>query len=263
VSGERVQLVNEDGAVVRLVTALAEIVAGAAVPAALIGGLAVLARAAGAYRVTDDVDAVAEPDVLGLVLAQHGERLGASWTVGGVKIDVVEVGTTPADQLARAALPDDEADRMFVLAHQWALDTATEMNIAACDDRGRVLADASCRVATPAALVAMKVQSAPRRSAAGRYKVASDYADVHRLLTRPALLAPTAGALAAAPHGLGDWVAAELEQRFVGDAERVAGIIRANLSLPPGSEIMPGDLRETGTRFVAEFRRASSMGGRG
>ena len=261
VSGESVRLVDEGGSITRLVDALAAVVGGAGGPAALIGGLAVLARVGGAYRVTNDVDAVSEPGALAIILAERGEAIGSSWTVRSVKVDVVEVGTTPADRLQPADLPEDEADRMFVLAHQWALDTAAELELVACDSRLRTLASASCLVATPAALVAMKVQSAPRRSAAGRYKVASDYADVHRLLTHPGLLPPAAAALAGAPHGLGTWVAAELERRFVGDAERVTGIIRANLSLPPGSEIVPGDLRRTGARFVADFRRASSEGG--
>jgi hypothetical protein len=66
-----VQFVDEGGAIVRLVTALAKVVVGASGPAALIAGLAALARAAGAYRVTNDVDAVAEPNALGLVLAAH------------------------------------------------------------------------------------------------------------------------------------------------------------------------------------------------
>jgi len=263
VSGERVRLVDDGGSITRLVDALANVVGAAGGPAALIGGLAVLARLGGAYRVTNDVDAVSEPGALAVVLAQRGEAIGSSWTVRGVKIDVVEVDTTPAERLQPAELPEDEADRMFVLAHQWALDTSTRLELVACDERLRRLASASCLVATPAALVAMKVQSAPRRSAAGRYKGASDYADVHRLLTHPGLLSPVAAALAAAPHDLGKWVAAELERRFVGDAERVAGTIRANLSLPTGNEIVPGDLRETGARFVAEFRRASSGGDRG
>ena len=247
---------DDGGSITRLVDALANIVGGAGGSAALIGGLAVLARVGGAYRVTNDVDAVSEPDALAVVLAERGEAIGASWTVRGVKIDVVEVGTTPAERLQPGDLPEDEADRMFVLAHQWALDTATELELVACDSRLRTLSTVVCLVATPAALVAMKVQSAPRRSAAGRHKVASDYSDIHRLIIRPGLLAAAADALATAPHDLGVWVAAELERRFVGDAERVAGMIRANLALPPGSEIVPGELRETGTRFVAEFRRA-------
>ncbi len=253
-SGERVRLLDEGGSITRLVDALADVAGGARGPAALIGGLAVLARVGGAYRVTNDVDTVSEPDVLAVVLAEHGEAIGASWTVRGVNIDVVEVGTTPTGCLQPADLPEDEADRMFVLAHQWALDTSTELEIVACDSRLRTLASTSCLVATPAALVAMKTQSAPRRSAAGRYKVASDYADIHRLLTHPGLLPLVAAALVTAPHDLGTWVAAELERRFVGDAERIAGIIRANLTLPPGNEIVPGDLRETGARFVTEFR---------
>jgi len=210
----------------------------------------------GAYRVTNDVDAVSEPDALAVVLAERGEAIGSSWTINGVRIDLVEVGTTRAERLQPADLPEDEADRMFVLARQWALDTATELELVASDDRLRTLASATCLVATPAAMVAMKVQSAPRRSASGRHKAASDYADIHRLLTCPGLLSPAAAALATAPHGLGTWVAAELERRLVGDAERVAGLIRTNLTLPPGSQIVPGDLRETGARFVTELLRA-------
>jgi ribosomal protein L1 len=76
VSGEHVRLLDEGGAVVRLVRARDEVIAGAAGPAALIGGLAVLARASGAYRVTNDVDAVAEPEALGVVLTERGKRLG-------------------------------------------------------------------------------------------------------------------------------------------------------------------------------------------
>jgi hypothetical protein len=254
VSGERVRLVDDAGSITRLVDALADVLGGAGGPAALIGGLAVLARVGGAYRVTNDVDAVSEPDVLTVVLAEHGEAIGSSWTVRGVTIDLVEVGATAAERLQPADLPEDEADRIFVLAHQWALDTSTELEIVACDSRLRVLASASCLVATPAALVAMKTQSAPRRSAAARSKVASDYADVHRLLTHPGLLPLVAAALATAPHDLGTWVAAELERRFVGDAERIAGIIRTNLTLPPGNVIVPDDVRETCARFVTEFR---------
>jgi hypothetical protein len=255
VPGERVQLVDNGGAIVRLVRALADVMATTSGPSALIGGLAVLARVAGAYRVTNDVDAVAGPDVVDLVLAGRADRVGASWLVDGVKVDLVEVGTMPADRIAPAELPDDEPGRMFVLAHQWALDTATGMDIEACDHLGGTLAVARCRVATPAALVAMKVQSAPRRAAAGRHKAASDYADVHRLLTRPGLLGPIARELAGAPHGLGSWVAGELVGRFVDDAERITGIVRANLTLPPGSTITPADLRATGTRFDAAFRQ--------
>ncbi|MHB8463278.1 MAG: hypothetical protein ACYDH6_04585 [Acidimicrobiales bacterium] len=107
----------------------------------------------------------------------------------------------------------------------------------------------------------MKVQSAPRRSAAGRYKAASDYADIHRLLTRPGLLARAAESLAAAPYALGTWVVAELERRFVEDAERVAGLIRANLTFAPGSTIGPDDIRSTGSRIVAFFRSTAKPEG--
>jgi hypothetical protein len=44
----------------------------------------------------------------------------------------------------------DSADRLFVVSHRWALDTATAAELVAGDEV------ASIRVATPSALVAMK-----------------------------------------------------------------------------------------------------------
>jgi hypothetical protein len=84
VSGERVRLVDDGGSISRLVDALANVVGGAGGPAALIGGLALLARVGGAYRVTNDVDAVSEPDALAVVLAERGDVIGSSWTMMSV-----------------------------------------------------------------------------------------------------------------------------------------------------------------------------------
>jgi hypothetical protein len=128
---------------------------------AVIGGLAVLARLQGAHRVTYDLDTVA---------TQHGDELTAVETVIstdgvnglllGTKIDCIAVGDVPATDISPDLLPEGEADRIFVLAHRWALDTAEELTLVAEED-GAMVAEARCRIATPASLVAMKLQSAP------------------------------------------------------------------------------------------------------
>jgi hypothetical protein len=99
---------------------------------AVIGGLAVLARLQGAHRVTYDLDTVA---------TQHGDELTAVETVIstdgvdglllGTKIDCIAVGDVPANDIAPDLLPEGEADRMFVLAHRWALDTAEDLALIA------------------------------------------------------------------------------------------------------------------------------------
>jgi hypothetical protein len=59
--------------------------------------------------------------------------------IDGVKIDHIDVSDTPAADMAAADLPDDEWDRAFVLAHRWALDSATAVSIGAVRE-GRVVA---------------------------------------------------------------------------------------------------------------------------
>ena len=92
---------------------------------AVIGGLAVLAGLQGAHRVTYDLDTVA---------TQHGDELTAVETVIstdgvdglllGTKIDCIAVGDVSATDIPAELLPEGEADRIFVLADRWALDTA-------------------------------------------------------------------------------------------------------------------------------------------
>ena len=81
-------------------------------------------------------------------------------------------------------LPEAEPDRIFVLAHRWALDTAEDLTLIAQED-GEVAAQVRCRFATPASLVAMKLQSAPKRRAARAHKAGGDYLDLFRLASHP------------------------------------------------------------------------------
>jgi hypothetical protein len=126
---------------------------------AVIGGLAVMVRLEGAHRVTDDLDTVA---------TQHGDDpitvevvIGTEGTIEGTRVDCIGVGDVPAAELPLANLPDDALDRAFVLSHRWALDTA-ENQVLHADYLG-ASATVTCRFANAGALVAMKLQSAPRR----------------------------------------------------------------------------------------------------
>ena len=192
---------------------------------AVIGGLAVLARLQGAHRVTYDLDTVA---------TQHGDELTAVETVIstdgvdglllGTKIDCIAVGDVPASDIPAELLPEGEADRIFVLAHRWALDTAEDLTLIAVES-GEVVAEARCRIATPGSLVAMKLQSAPKRRAARVEKAGGDYFDLFRLTSHPDMTRSITEALRQAPHDLGSWCQQEIKRCMVDEADRTVGTI--------------------------------------
>ena len=212
--------------VATLVTSLAALTE--AVPIgefAVIGGLAVLARLQGAHRITYDLDTVA---------TQHGDEMtaveavvgtdGVDGLLLGTKIDCIAVGDVPASDIAPDLLPEGEADRIFVLAHRWALDTAEDLTLIA-EEGGEVVAEARCRIATPASLVAMKLQSAPKRRAARAEKAGGDYLDLFRLTSHPDMTRSIAEALRQAPHDLGSWCQREIRRCMVDEADRTVGTI--------------------------------------
>ncbi len=215
-----------DAGVAPLVTslaALAEVVPTAEF--AVIGGLAVLARLQGAHRVTYDLDTVA---------AQHEDELTAVEAVVrsegddgfllGTKVDCIAVGDVRAADIAAGLLPDGEADRIFVLSHRWAFDVAEEFTIFA-EQGSEVVAEARCRIATPASLVAMKLQSAPKRRAARASKAGGDYLDLFRLTSHPEMTRSIAEQLIQAPHDLGAWCRREISRCMIQDADRTVGIM--------------------------------------
>ncbi len=179
----------------------------------------------GAHRVTYDLDTVA---------TQHGDELTAVETVIstdgvdglllGTKIDRIAVGDVPASDIPAELLPEGEADRIFVLAHRWALDTAEDLTLIA-EESGEVVAEVRCRIATPGSLVAMKLQSAPKRRAARAEKAGGDYLDLFRLTSHPDMTRTIAEALRQAPHDLGSWCQEEIERCMVDEADRTVGTI--------------------------------------
>jgi hypothetical protein len=178
------------------------------------------------HRATVDLDALARDlpryhDALTrLALTAAG---GGQYTFAGdLDLDVIDVAAVGADDLlaeleagaVAAPLSDLELN---IVAHTWAHDSATELDIVAVDDSsGAVLARAEGRlVATTTGLVAMKATTVTLRASSKPDKRASDLYDLGRLLVAGGLrrgdldeLPPTL--LAAVRHRLEGWFVDDL-----------------------------------------------------
>lgn len=140
----------------------------------LIGGLAVMARVAEAYRVTEDLDTVsADETFVDAVIARPGaEFTQGSLSIHGVSVDRIEVPEN-VDWGAIEEL-EDATDRLFTSAHAWAVDMAALLRIRAGE------LEVAAPVAELPALFASKLHaySSPRRDPRKRH---SDALDVVRL----------------------------------------------------------------------------------
>lgn len=192
----------------------------------LIGGLAVMCRVGTPHRATIDLDAVTR-DLTGV--HAHLTRLaltapgGGQYGFGdGLDLDVIDVAPDTADAVVAhladggAALTDLELN---VVAHTWAHDTATPLDIVAVDDEtGARLAEAPGRmVASAAGIVAMKATTVPLRASSRPEKRASDLYDLGRLLVSGQVHPAD---LAAMPEPLRLAVLANVATWFVDDAGR-------------------------------------------
>jgi Nucleotidyl transferase AbiEii toxin, Type IV TA system len=226
VSGERILLVDgADGRLTDLLRATALVVEHTGLRVALIGGLAVTCRLAAGHRVTQDVDLVAdtpldlvaEPASVSDSLVSAGVARAATDTssirlfVGDAKVEIIE--TAPLDPTEAAGI-EPERSRLFVLAHRWALESATAMTISVTD--GGI--QATLPVATPAALVTMKLHSVQDRSQ--DRKRASDAWDLFRLLQVHNVAGEITAAIAGGPSGLAPLASAALDRIFRIDVTR-------------------------------------------
>lgn len=153
----------------------------------VIGGLAVICRLGGGYRVTSDLDTVnrrsaEEPPQLEVLIASGATPSDAAGVIiatpaGNVKVDVLEVSDADLQPL-----PEDPTDRLHVLAHAWAAESATPVVIGASDGTEDGYQEVLTRVAEPGPLIAMKLQSVMNRPTA---KEGTDLLDIVRLLTDP------------------------------------------------------------------------------
>ncbi len=196
-----------------------EVLAGLPPELRLIGGLAVLCRVGVPHRATVDLDALARDrdryDVAVRSVAVSSTGGGQYVMAGRMELDVIDVSPESAaallDQLAGAGpLSDLELN---AVAHTWAHDTATAMDVAVTSEESHeVLARATGRlVASPAGLVAMKATTVPLRASSRPEKRASDLYDLGRLVATAGGLA----GLAEAPDLLRREVGRRLDDWFV------------------------------------------------
>jgi hypothetical protein len=191
----------------------------------LIGGLAVMCRVGTPHRTTVDVDAVARdlprvhPEIARLAVISSGG--GQYRFAGDLDLDVIDIASMGTDELiaelgAAHALTDLELN---VVAHCWAHDSSTALDITAVDDEtGAVLARADQRyVASAEGIVAMKVTTIPLRASSRPEKKASDLYDLGRVLIDGGM---AGGALLALPGPLAEAVVGRLRSWFVEDSGR-------------------------------------------
>jgi hypothetical protein len=194
----------------------------------LIGGLAVMCRVGTPHRATVDLDALARD------LPRYHEALtrlaltaagGGQYTFAGdLDLDVIDVAAVDADELlaeiegAEVGAPLSDLE-LNIVAHTWAHDSATRLDIVAVDDSsGVVLARADGRlVATAAGLVAMKATTVLLRASSKPDKRASDLYDLGRLLVAGGL---QRGDLDRLPPTLLAGIRQRLERWFVDDRGR-------------------------------------------
>jgi hypothetical protein len=156
----------------------------------LIGGLAVMCRVGTPHRTTVDLDAVARD-----LPRYHAAvaRLAVTSVSGGqyrfadhLDLDVIDVAPESSDDLVRQLAADGPLSdlELNLIAHTWAHDTATAIDIVAIDEHtGERVAVAPDRlVASSAGLVAMKATTVSLRASSKPEKRASDLYDLGRLL---------------------------------------------------------------------------------
>ncbi len=192
----------------------------------LIGGLAVMCRVGTPHRTTVDVDAVARdlPRVHAAIarLAVISSGGGQYRFAGDLDLDVIDIAAMTTDELiaelTAGAHPMTDLE-LNVVAHCWAHDSATTLDITAVDDEtGGVLARADERfVASAEGIVAMKVTTVPLRASSRPEKKASDLYDLARVLVDGGM---ERGALRALPDALAQVVASRLVAWFVDDTGR-------------------------------------------
>ncbi len=196
-------------------------------PVTLVGGLAVLSRlGTAAHRVTTDVDTVnrraeGERGQLEVLLASGATAIDGAGVMittasGAVRIDVLEISEREI-----ADLSEDPTDRLYALAHDWALRTATPLRIRAA--AGGTAFEHCVRVAEPGPLIATKLQALPNRS---KTKEATDLLDIIRLALDPQTGPEVRTQLAASDGQLKRDAALHVQTWFADNAGRTLRLVR-------------------------------------
>ncbi len=253
VSGEPLVLLPGE-AMVRLVCAAAKIAGANLGSYAIIGGVAVSARLGQAHRATADIDAVVDdltpPPAIEALLdvpGAHADPTGAHRVlIDGIKVEIQ--GTEPFAAADIEGLTDQQI--LYIGAHRYALESATGVTLVAEVDRVR----ATLPVATPGALVAMKLHAIEdRRSGGGLDKRAGDAWDLYRILLDLDRAGAVRAELAALPDPLRRVVADTAARILVERATRTISWLKA------GDERMAavtaGEVRALGQPLITALRR--------
>lgn len=221
-------------------------------PITLVGGLAVLSRlGTAAHRVTTDVDTVnrrasGERGQLEVLLASGATAVDGAGAVvatpaGAVRIDVLEIS-----ELELAHLPDDPTGRLYTLAHDWALRTATPLRIHAT--AGGTAFEHTVRVAEPGPLIATKLQALPNRTKA---KEATDLLDIIRLTLDHQTGSAVRAQLTASDAQLKSDAALHVDSWFVDRAGRTLSLVRTTSA---GAGTTPDDIALVGELLLAALQ---------
>jgi hypothetical protein len=146
-------------------------------------------------------------------------------------------------------LPEDDSSRLFIEAHRWAYDSATNEVIRATDPLdGAPHTSVTIRLARAAALLPMKLRAAEARPRANEKKKASDSLDAYTLLDRLDSDGELADGIAGAPWDISDLTESYLRRAFLDNADVTSGRINRwmNLTQP----VAANDLRRVATRFL-------------
>lgn len=247
-SGDVTLIEGGDGGVSRLVrTASALFGRPGFGPAALVGGLAVTVRLATVHRATNDVDAVCDGDAPLEYVGEGDVRGSQRVEIDGVKVDVMPTSPLPA---TAAGLPDGDLDRLFVLGHRWALESAESLvvRVVTANESGFGGAHTLVVAAAPA-LVACKFHAIADRRDARREKRESDALDLARLIGGLVRTPMIAQQFAAAPFDLAALVSSQTERWLIDDAARMARLM--NMSTGAGdAKVNPADIATIGELFV-------------
>jgi predicted nucleotidyltransferase len=204
--------------------------------------------------VTTDLDAVTlgpERDDFLEVIGGPGIRPGegpaerSRLYIDDVKVDVIATGELELEGFD--LLPEKQA--LFALAHHWAMTTSTLLSI--IDETGVM---ATCLVATPAALVAMKLHALQDRRGERPEKIASDCRDLYFLLENFDRDGSVGTSIAAGPAPLPSLVGNAVQRELVDGALRLARSLAVNSQASPQPPF-EDDLVFVGQRLVTSLQQ--------
>lgn len=209
----------------------------------LIGGVAVVLRVGGTHRATVDIDTLARESnrLVELLVGFGSEQRAAHKLIVPIatQLDVMAVGSVPDRSLV------EPSEYVFAVAREWAFTTATIESVEVLNERGRLVASATMRVATTGGLIALKSVSLPRRADSNNpAKATSDTIDLLALIETESVEEVSA-AISDAPPALRQWIMNTCRRVFVTDRRYTEARLRvARQHIMTGTFLLAGQVVE-------------------